>query len=158
TARARAVRGRVRARARGRRRGRARARPHALFDSLFSGFNQPPPNTSVLAYRRQSYDVLLSRFAKLAGSGVLSSADTVPLQAHADMLRDLKTNVLNQVKTSGCVPNTIGPVGSLVQRHETNGDTLAAAFACNLTRIVCYVMNAYDDNGAIGWGDDHGNS
>lgn len=133
--------------------------PQQVFQQVFGDFIAPKPAPDTTAYRRQVFDSLLSRYNTLAASSALSSSDKARLQNHADMMRDLKTRILNGTTVAaGCKPNTLSGGSSLVQRYDDNFDTIAAAFACDLTRLVVYDVDQFDDTGNVTWDDDHANS
>jgi hypothetical protein len=126
--------------------------------------------------RGQAFESLLSRFNALAKSGALSSADKERLQAHTDMLNDLKTKsgiitptsrilstsssglVRSAAVAGSCSPVNPGTKSGNTAKYDANFDSIVTAFSCDTTRVVFYTIDNFDDAGKYSWDDDHSNS
>jgi hypothetical protein len=132
--------------------------PDDVFNRLFSNFQpgggQVDPMT---AQRRSVLDTVQSQFRLL--SPRLSVSDQQKVQAHLDLVRDIETRLGTTGNgSSSCqlpvapptftdstddmtVPNTVDSEDTMPQIAELQLDLLAAAFACDLTRVATYQIS-----------------
>lgn len=132
-----------------------------VFDRLFAGRGlggavAPPPPPAVtptltradriaqarkgiLEHTRQRYRLLASH---------ISAEERMRLEAHADLIGDLAltlagpddsdggSDILRPVASAGCYEPNRGTPGDFAGRVDAMGQTVAAAFACDLTRVA----------------------
>lgn len=113
------------------------------------------------AYRSKMFDNLLTQFDAISRSPAASSADKERLQAHTQFLSQLRNKVMtgDGGATSGqCAPVTLSTNTRPLDRYTNNLNTIAAAFACDVTRLGVYTFANYDDDGKVTWDADHYNS
>lgn len=129
--------------------------PANTFKRLFpsgaapSGSMMPVDNSG--AQQKSVLDFVAGEFAQLAPK--LSREDRTKLEAHADLVRDLETRLSLGGTQRSCTAPTI--TAAPAQRndyaawYQATGDSfmrlIQAAFACDLTRVVTFNMEAIPD-------------
>lgn len=102
--------------------------PAALFDQLFGASPPDPAHASVL-------DAVLEDAASLRAK--LGAGDKARLDLHLDAVRDLEVRVRTGSSVAACLPPTRQDAPSSYRAHaQVFADLAAAAFACDLTRVV----------------------
>jgi len=127
--------------------------PAALFDYLFTGFEAPTTNapTSTLKER-------VARFASDEHSSLLSKHTGVNaerLSTHRDLLTSLADRFASVGSITCKVPTKPNEGTGFAQRYADHGDVIAAAFACDLTRVATI---AFGDQAAEDCGGTPGSS
>jgi hypothetical protein len=131
-----------------------------IFDKVF-GMAQMPQPPQVPAHRTAVLNNVLGQFSTLSKSPALSTADKQVLQSHTDWLNTLLSKTVNAPPPVNCgsppltYPPPDGSIQSPLIEYTNVTDIFAAAFACDLTRVGLMGIESYDDNGQLGWDDDH---
>lgn len=120
--------------------------PLAAFNRLFGMIGGSQSAMDALrATRRSVLDAVQSQFSALTPR--LSSEDKQKLAAHLELVRDVERRLTQTTATSSCTPPAAPP--TLDPNSETDMpliadlllDMLAAAFACDLTRVASYQIS-----------------
>jgi hypothetical protein len=109
--------------------------PGQLYDLLFG----VQTDTSSLMRRGLLLDAVLEDAKSL--SGRVGAADKLRIEAHMDHLNQVK----NRLAHSGdaCVaPGKPGPNEDLIVKTDVTGGLLAAALACNMTRVFSFMLTS----------------
>jgi len=128
--------------------------PANTFKRLFptgaapGGSNMPVDNSG--AQQKSILDFVSGEFAQLAPR--MGRDDRMKLEAHADIVRDLETR-LSIGTTRTCSTPTLAPApaqrSDYAAWYQSTGDSfmrlIQAAFACDLTRVVTFNMEAIPD-------------
>ncbi len=112
--------------------------PLAAFDRLFAGFSDV--DESVRESRQSVIDTVQQQYAALEPR--LSSVDREKLEQHLDLVRGIERRLNIAVDTGLCerpgAPPELDPDNeeTMPQVSALHGQLLAAAFACDLTRVA----------------------
>lgn len=109
--------------------------PGQLYDLLFG----VQTDTSSMKRRAMLLDAVLEDAKSL--SGRVGAADKQRIEAHMDHLNQVK----NRLESSGeaCVaPAKPGPNEDLIAKTDIMGGLLAAALACNMTRVFSFMLSS----------------
>ena len=112
-------------------------RPAVVWEKLFGLVNGGGMATGAAAGQSSVLDRVGKRYE--AFSGRLSGADRQKIEQHRSMVRELETRVAGLINAT-CTP-TGRPSGNVeeltfTQQHDYLRDMVAAAFACDLTRVA----------------------
>lgn len=135
--------------------------PQTIYNKLLGSVsNTPVTNTNTASYRGSAFELLLNQFNGLVKSNALSSADKQRLDSHTQFLAQVRDSVINQGGSAinSCSPPQLKAGTRVIDRWTNNLNSIAAAFACDTTRLSVFTMGSYDDDGKIKWNDDHSNS
>jgi len=108
-----------------------------------------PMKDTRAARRRSVLDFVAQDFAALAPR--LNAQDRTKLEAHADLVRDLEKRLAVSAAVSCNAPNLAGASSrsDYAAYYQDTGDSfmrlIQAAFACDLTRVVTFNMEAIPD-------------
>jgi hypothetical protein len=144
--------------------------PNNTFKRLFPSGAAPSSTTPTVqdktpAQQKSVLDFVAGDFATLLPK--LGQDDRVKLQAHADAVRDMETRLSLTVARSCSTPQLVGSLSrnAYSAYYQGTGDNfmrlIQTAFACDLTRVVMFNMEAIPDDlsgytaGAFGSTDMH---
>jgi hypothetical protein len=130
--------------------------PDDVFARLFTNFNGGAGLDLITQQRRSVLDTVQRQFQLL--SPRLSSSDQQKVKAHLELVRDIEQRLGTTGNgSSSClvpptppsfsdsldasVPNTVDSEDTMPQIAELQLDLLAAAFACDLTRVASYQIS-----------------
>lgn len=130
--------------------------PRALYTSLFSGINADAARLARVRFEKQSMldvhkaevDALLRR----AGAH-----DRAKLEAHLTALRDLERQLAQNTAAGACqspaMPGALatGDVANRPELFNQQASLIAAAFACDLTRVASFQFSNGHDNVPYPW-------
>jgi hypothetical protein len=120
-----------------------------LFPGGASTGTAAPMRDARAARRKSVLDFVADDFGQLAPK--LSSADRQKLEAHADIVRDLEQRLQVGAAVSCSTPQQPGSLSrnDYAAYYQNTGDAfmrlIQAAFACDLTRVVTFNMEAIPD-------------
>jgi hypothetical protein len=126
--------------------------PWAAFGRIFTAPAAPSALAKRQAERKSTLDVAAAELAALRGRA--GAADRAKLDAHADAIRTLETR-LQAMQPATCTPPMLGTkltasdavnTPTVMDRHF---DLIAAALACDLTRVASYQHTIGDNDGTI---------
>ncbi|MEM6732528.1 MAG: DUF1552 domain-containing protein [Myxococcota bacterium] len=136
----------------------------AVFNTFFNGFSggSTIEITPEETHEATVMDRARARFNRLLASPRISDADKQNLTRHADAIQELQQRIeANQMapeEVTVCQAPELGFGGNARTTYENYMDTVANAFACDLSRIATLYMIRYDDNGSVGPSQHHDNS
>lgn len=115
--------------------------PYKLFNELFSGPGMPVENLEAIRARKQSLLDFVERDLEQF-SARLDATDRVKVEAHLTAVRELETDLQALGAPLDCGTVDPGPVQEIGSMENFDGhlrlmsDLVAAAFACDVTRVV----------------------
>lgn len=120
--------------------------PLDAFNRVFGTLTGPPTTVdSLRTARRSVLDTVQSQFAAL--SSQIASEDRPKLDAHLTLVRDVERRLTSTIGGSACsVPGTppaldAGNEADMPAIADLLMDVLAAAFACDVTRVASYQIS-----------------
>jgi len=129
--------------------------PNNTFKRLFPSGAAPSSGMSMMqdktpAQQKSVLDFVVDDFSKLAPR--LSKEDRIKLEAHADAVRDMETRLTLTSQRSCTAPTLTGSPARSADYgayYQAQGDSfmrlIQSAFACDLTRVVTFNMEAIPD-------------
>ncbi len=129
--------------------------PRALYTSLFSSLNADAARLARIRFEKQSMiDVNKAEVAALLHRA--GAQDRLKLEAHLTALRDLERQ-LTQNTSGACQSPTLpaamdpGAVANRPEIFDQQASIVAAAFACDLTRVASFQFSNGHDNVPYPW-------
>jgi hypothetical protein len=123
------------------------ADPHALFQRLFpSDFNTmhtPTERDLINSARGSVLDLVQNEYAMV--SPKLSADDKAKLDMHRQQIRDLETRLGSLANLNCSAPTAPGMVKDKPGITRVMSDMVAAAFACDLTRVATIAVTQLDN-------------
>ncbi len=129
--------------------------PRAVFDSLFAGINADAARLARIRFQKQSViDVNKAEVEALMRRA--GAHDRAKLEAHLTALRDLERQLAATTSSTCQVPTTPRMLDSqaVTNRPEVfaqHASLVAAAFACDLTRVASLQLSNGHDNVPYPW-------
>jgi hypothetical protein len=129
--------------------------PWAAFGRIFTAPAAPNALAKLQAERKSTLDVAAAELAALRGRA--GAADRAKLDAHAEAIRTLETR-LQAMQPATCAPPSFGSSGTKLNAGDVANtptvmdrhfDLIAAALACDLTRVASYQHTIGDNDGTI---------
>ncbi len=122
--------------------------PAALFQRLFpANFNtsqQPTERDLIHAARGSVLDLVQNEYGLV--SPKLSSEDKKKLDMHRQQIRDLETRLSSLANIKCGAPTAPGMGGNRITTTHAFADMIAAAFACDLTRVASISVTQLDND------------
>ncbi len=121
------------------------ASPLGAYDSLFGGSTglagDPARVKALRAMRKSSLDHILSEIARVRSR--LPASERAKMDGHFEAVRVLERDLDDRAPTVSCdrqrPPFPADPIPTFPTRHELHFRTIAAAFACDLTRVATFM-------------------
>jgi hypothetical protein len=124
--------------------------PSAVFDRLFAGFDPDATEAEILRrqmYRKSVLDSALGEATSLRAQ--LGKTDQAKLDEYLNSVRELETRVDQPINV--CRPGAPPPSGlPFPMRSRAMIDLIAIAFACDLTRVVTFMLGNAGSNNTYG--------
>lgn len=129
--------------------------PRALYTSLFSGLNADAARLARIRFEKQSM-IDVNKAEVEAMQRRAGAHDRAKLDAHLTALRDLERQLAQNTATACQSPTmpTMLDTGAVANRPELfdqQASILAAAFACDLTRVASFQFSNGHDNVPYPW-------
>ncbi len=125
--------------------------PAQVFDRVFGLASSTDP---ILTAQGSVLDFARAEFAAVKPK--LSSADSTKMQLHFDLVRELEQRIAGlrtaQCSSAGTLPELAATSSSYNEKVESMAHLIAAAFACDMTRVVSLSLGDVPSDD-FGWGD-----